>query len=61
MKTILIATAVAVAVATAAHAQSVNCPIDNYIMYFTGQTRTEMGKMLFQYKCPQGHTTWVVQ
>jgi len=37
------------------------CPIDGGGMYFTGQTKTVSGKLLYQYKCPQGHTTWVVQ
>lgn len=39
----------------------VECPLDNMSMYFTGKTRTEMGKMLYEYKCPSGHVTWVVQ
>ncbi len=51
----------AMAVAAAAYAASVNCPIDKMSMYFTGTTTTEMGKLLYQYKCPNGHTTWVVK
>jgi hypothetical protein len=42
-------------------ASSVTCPIDNMGMHFTGNTRVEMGKMLYEYKCPSGHRTWVVQ
>jgi hypothetical protein len=40
---------------------AVNCPIENFSMYFTGKTRTEMGKLLYEYKCPNGHVTWIVQ
>ena len=47
--------------AALAYAASVKCPIDKYDMYFTGKTRTEMGKMLYQYKCPNGHIYWIVQ
>lgn len=42
-------------------AASVTCPIDNMSMIFTGKTRVEMGKMLYEYKCPTGHVTWIVQ
>ena len=49
-----------VAFATA-YAMNVICPIDNFSMMWTGQTQTEWGKMLYQYKCPGGHITWVVQ
>ena len=51
----------ALGMAAAAYAALVTCPIDNMNMIFTGQTTTEMGKMLFQYRCPVGHTAWVVQ
>jgi len=51
----------ALCVAAAAYAASVNCPIDQMSMYFTGKTTTEMGKLLYEYKCPNGHTNWVVQ
>lgn len=44
-----------------AMASSETCPIDNSMMWFTGQTRVEMGKMLYLYKCPLRHTAWVVQ
>lgn len=47
--------------ATIVYAASVNCPIDSMSMYFTGNTRTEMGKLLYEYKCPNSHTAWVVQ
>lgn len=46
-------------IAAAAYA-AVSCPIDNGGMYFTGSTKTVGGKLLKEYKCPQGHTTWVV-
>lgn len=47
--------------ATLALASDHTCPIDNHSMYFTGNTRVEMGKMLKEYKCAAGHTMWVVQ
>ncbi|MFO7885539.1 MAG: hypothetical protein R6U68_12005, partial [Desulfobacteraceae bacterium] len=28
-------------------------------MYFTGETRTEWGKLQKMYKCPSGHAWWV--
>lgn len=37
------------------------CQLDNTAMYFTGKSRTEYGKLLYQYKCPNGHIAWVVQ
>lgn len=40
---------------------SVTCPIDRMSMYFTGKTTTEMGKLLYEHKCPNGHTTWIVK
>jgi hypothetical protein len=57
----LIGTIAALAFAGVAVASSVSCPIDDMSMYFTGKTRTVDGKLLYQYKCPRGHTTWVVQ
>ena len=51
----------ALGMAAAVYAAIVNCPIDNMSMWFTGRTTTEMGKLLYEYKCPNGHTTWVVQ
>ena len=50
-----------IALAAIAYAATVTCPIDKGGMYFTGKTTTEMGKLLYQYKCPNGHTTWVVK
>jgi hypothetical protein len=52
---------VIVAVAAVAYATGVSCPIDEQNMYFTGKTKTEMGKMLYEYKCSSGHIAWVVQ
>lgn len=57
MKQVLVALAAIGAIAFG----GVRCPIDNMDMYFTGRTGFEMGKMLQEYKCPMGHTTWVVQ
>lgn len=51
----------ALIVASAAYAYGATCPIDNLGMVFTGKARTEMGKLLYEYRCPSGHVTWVVQ
>jgi hypothetical protein len=53
--------AIALALSGLAIAASVQCPIDNMNMVFTGQTKSEGGKLLYQYRCPSGHTTWVVK
>jgi len=37
------------------------CPIDGGSTYFTGQTKVVSGKLLYQYRCPQGHINWVVK
>ena len=34
------------------------CPSCGMRMYFTGETRTEWGKLLQMYKCPAGHDYW---
>lgn len=52
---------VTIGAATAAYAAVVDCPIDGMSMRFTGNTQIEMGKLLKEYKCPHGHTTWVVR
>lgn len=36
------------------------CSIDNTHMTWTGETRQEGGKTLAEYKCIQGHLSWVV-
>jgi hypothetical protein len=42
-----------------AYATSLKCSIDNFNLYFTGKTRTEMGKLLYEHKCATGHTYWL--
>lgn len=51
---------VAIAVTSLALAADVKCALDNNSMYFTGKTKTEMGKLLQEHKCPLGHVVWVV-
>lgn len=53
---------IALLVSGAALAYGVTCPVDNSSAYFTGQTQidTATGKLLKLYKCPRGHTFWVV-
>lgn len=47
----------ALGVAAAAYA-AVDCPVDGKSMYFTGNVQSEMGKLLKEYKCANGHTAW---
>lgn len=49
------------AAATAANACDVTCPLDNRCMVFTGNTDTEWGKLVWQYRCPGGHVNWVAK
>jgi hypothetical protein len=51
----------AVCGAIAAYAAFVKCPIDGLNMTWTGKTRTEMGRLLNEHKCPNGHVSWIVQ
>ena len=60
MKKCLIAMVLIVLAATV-YAEWIKCPIDSLVMTWTGKTRTEMGKMLHQYKCVNGHIQWIVQ
>lgn len=55
----LIIGVLAAAVATVALA--VTCAADNSTMYATGSTKVVNGKLFYEYKCPQGHVTWVTQ
>jgi len=36
-----------------------NCPSCGSSMYFTGETKTDWGKLFYMYKCPAGHTWWI--
>jgi len=57
-KTKVMAAVASVLFAASAYA-FMSCPIDGSSMFFTGKTTTEMGKLLKEYKCASGHTTWV--
>lgn len=48
------------ALAAVAAWANVTCPIDKMTMMFTGNTRVEMGKLLKEHKCINGHVTWLV-
>lgn len=41
-------------------ADTPRCPIDELHMWFTGETKTDSGKLLMKYKCPKGHLVWVI-
>jgi hypothetical protein len=57
----LILAALLVAVTLAAAAATYTCQIDHSVMYATGKTRidTATGTLLWEYKCPMGHTYWL--
>lgn len=38
--------------------KSHKCPLCYGTMMWTGETKTEWGKLLKQYKCPLGHFEW---
>jgi hypothetical protein len=57
----LILGALMLAYAAIASAQNYSCQLDGSAMYFTGQTRIDFGHLLYEYKCPMGHTAWIAQ
>jgi hypothetical protein len=60
MKRLLLA-GLLIAVTLAATAATYTCQIDHSAMYATGQTRIDSatGTLLWEYKCPMGHTYWI--
>ena len=36
------------------------CPLCTSTMYWTGQTKTEWGKLTYEMKCASGHVSWEV-
>lgn len=50
-----------VATAGALNNNSVICALDNYFMTWTGKRMIQNGRSLHEYKCPAGHTKWVIQ
>ncbi len=57
----LLLAAIGVTVVGVAKAQNPQCPVDKGMMSATGNTKVEMGKMLIEYKCLNGHVMWVVR
>jgi len=37
------------------------CPVDSMQAYFTGRTQTMSGRLMYEYRCPSGHTFLVRQ
>jgi hypothetical protein len=56
----IVAAVVVVGMGLAAWAASFKCAIDDQWMNATGKSRMESGKILYEYKCAQGHVLWVV-
>jgi hypothetical protein len=57
----LLLAALLIAVTLTATAATYTCQIDHSVMYATGQTKTDSvtGTLLWEYKCPMGHTYWI--
>lgn len=51
----------ALVLAATAWATSLVCNIDNGMLFWTGRTRIEWGKMLYEHKCLQDHRFWLTQ
>ena len=60
MKKILMFIA-AMLLAVTAWATSLRCNIDESTLMWTGRTRIEWGKMLYEHKCLQNHYFWLTQ
>ena len=61
MKKLVLALVIILFFSGIAFAESYNCQYDNSSMYFTGSTKTEWGKLAKEYRCPSGHSFWVVE
>lgn len=48
-----------VVISSAAFAQNYLCVVDDTPMMWTGRTQADSGKLLKEYRCLRGHTTWV--
>jgi hypothetical protein len=57
----LLLAALLIAVTLVATAATYTCQIDHSALYPTGRTRTDTatGTLLWEYKCPMGHTYWL--
>jgi opacity protein-like surface antigen len=44
-----------------AAAYAMTCQLCNGRLWFTGNTRVEYGKLLYEYECASGHSYWVVR
>jgi hypothetical protein len=55
----LIVAAMLLAASGAALAMTVTCVFDNMMMVPTGEVKGSPNGLLREYRCAQGHTTWV--
>jgi len=51
----------ALMLAASVWATSLTCSIDDSGLMWTGKTRVEWGKMLYEHRCLQGHRFWLTQ
>jgi len=61
MKKQIIFTFIALLAASVVYAASVTCAFDNLIMLTTGQMKTDVNGIFWEYRCANGHTAWVKQ
>lgn len=52
---------IGILLAGSAFAGNYTCQLDGNAMYMTGATRIDFGHLLYEYKCPVGHTAWIAQ
>lgn len=52
---------IGILLAGSAFAGNYTCQLDGNAMYMTGATRIDFGHLLYEYKCPVGHTAWMAQ
>ena len=57
-RTIILTTLILLSANIFAAPRNQKCPLCSGIMMWTGESKTEWGKLLKEYKCPAGHTEW---
>jgi hypothetical protein len=60
-KTFVLAFVILMIATVTAFAATYRCKYDNSTMTWTGNTKVEWGKLTKEYKCPVGHTSWIVE
>lgn len=61
MKKLVSALVLFLLLAATAYATSLKCSIDDMMLMWTGKTKTEWGKLLYEHKCVNNHYYWLTQ